>query len=88
MINVGQAISALVVLGIRGGFANAGGICRLQTTGDSLLIHVGIGGEGQQTGLLVLPAETSGPQLTGCFGNGHLDKFTGNPSAALAMLIL
>src|SRR5262245_31196797 len=35
----------------------------LQTAGDSHLIHVGVGCEGEQTRLLVLPAETPAADL-------------------------
>src|ERR1700731_4722222 len=62
------------IFGIGGGLADCGGIRWLQAAGYALLVDISVSSEGEQAGLLVLPAEASATHRSVGFRHRHLDE--------------
>src|SRR5690349_5369334 len=87
VINVGEAVRARLVVGLGDGIANVGYFIRLEAAGDTHLIEVSIGGKGQETGLLVFPAETADGGLAGSFNDGNVKHLTADFVMAFVALL-
>jgi len=74
------------VLRVGHGVAEAGRLVGKEPVGDAHLVQVGVGGEGEEGRLLVLPPEAPAPNLSTRLQHGHLDEFASNAPAALTRL--
>src|SRR5262249_24091715 len=87
VVNVLETVGVKWVFGISYRVANAGGIGRLQPAGYPLLVHVSIGSEREQAGLLVLPAKPSSAHQAVGFRHRHLDELPRDPTSRLVELL-
>src|SRR5258705_12696802 len=70
VIDVGEAVGASLVIGLAGGGAKVGDFVRLEAAGDAHFVEVGVGGKGQEAGLVGLPTEAAASGLAGGFHDG------------------
>src|SRR2546426_1035274 len=77
-IDIGQAVRSRGVFWIWDRVAQRGHFGGHQTAGDAHFVEVGVSGERQQAGMLILPAKSSNPIRTGCFKNGNRNRLAAN----------
>src|SRR2546428_3073082 len=88
MIDIGEAVGTWLVIGLAGGVAKVGDFVGLEAAGDAHFVEIGVGGERQKTGLLVLPAEAADRGLAGGFGDGDMEHLAADLVVVLLALLV
>src|SRR4029077_10442275 len=76
------------IFGIGGGLAVGGRVLRLQAVGNADFVEISVGGERQQTGVLIFPAEASDASLPRSFADGHENHLSADLAVAVAALFV
>src|SRR5207245_1198718 len=65
MVDVGKAVGARLVIGFADGIANTGDFVWLEAAGAAQLVEIGVGADGDKTGVMVLHADTTNGGMAG-----------------------
>src|SRR5229473_2348543 len=87
MIDIGEAVGAWLVIGLADGVTKVGDFVGLEAAGDPHFVEISVSGEGQETGLLIFPAEAADGGLAGSFDDGNVQGLAADLVVVLLALL-
>src|SRR5262249_59785064 len=88
VVDILQPVGTGRVFGVGCSLAHVGVVGGIEPVGDALLVQVGVTGERQKAGLLVLPAKPAAANRAAGFCYRDLDERAGDKPSALGRLVL
>ncbi len=88
VVDVSKPVGGGLIIGLLHGVAEVGDFVRLERISDAHLVEIGVSGEGEKAGMLILPAEAANAGRAGDFDDGNVEGLAADFAMVLLALIL
>lgn len=88
VVDVSEPVGSGLIIGLFDGVTKIGDFVRLERIGDAHFVEVGVGGEGEQAGVLIFPPEAADAGVPGGFDDGDVESLAADFAMILLTLVL